>query len=1062
MALGYVKEMRERESSARSGVEKPFIMNVQNAEEQIKFFKSRLLISYATLHPELTSEDIAALGAAGVKGQSQAHVIRDCFIDLGKVCLSPLVGLKEALATKSPQELAKMPIDGLASLVKNSFKGTVWATKGLVLTFAWLVTLPFPSKWSMIMAVRDATAAHWGAIFDRIAKMPINQVHLEIEALQTQVDEERSSLETAISKQIADGEGLTQDLVEKVATYQANVRLLVGLMELRENLSEKAYLLLPHLATGHGTNLRDHASALLSHLAVSVDMQSILDKQDQWAAISEKMKIDGSTPVIAYRALVDKKVLAFSDEHKQIEQEAADKLERSILWLQYATSRGDQSAPIYLATILCSYEDQAWSPGRAENTYQAARSLLREGITRGDWTRRRMAQDNMKELHLMRLEAAINNGRPPGEQSYAAHVLIEGLKFLSERDLKDQSRLFGVGVGKKIGLEASRAFLDKGLFDLAKMGSDEAAKALIDPVKAHIKKKQLDFHDIRVLSALAALGYPEATNLLRGDQMDSFIDSVVTAATKRQVTSGQFTSIALLRAYQHPRASGVMKSLIENFETSFKDSQNNQLKGRNIYLDSFLDLEGEAKDNSVKTLKINPGQKNLREFYETYIEPHPVEHKIPAFTEIENFSKIKGRVEAGKFTEEDVNVLLEGVKGGYKGAEGTLRSILDTIFREKRVMNDSLTETVAFAKWVLDVAVPAHFPDTSRVQFPRFDVTGLSTNAKVQEWRAEANFIERYQKLLNPSELAPLLTRSPSMSSVRTEAAIELGEDMPPVTFDQPRQVAPEEIINEPELHLDLDDFEQLAAPALQRRLSTTSSVDSLATASTPDRDSSDFDLFGGVALGNLPTQPGSTSQPIATAAASRSSIFQNLPRFSSLKFSPLQFWSNLTGGGKIDRKIENLVNEMLVADVDKVNQIKGYNIFGAVIESGEPLKVTDEDGVEKPISLGDLNAKDGSKVVKSILKAIIPETNPETQNYSIYIQREQNFIQLLRDIDSWIEELKGAYDKKAIEERAPDIFGSVLGELLFSGVNLSEDVGKDQLAEFIVKNRATFIGGGA
>ncbi len=81
-ALQIIKDLRESEKGGE--------LNRGNFEDQIKIFQDRLALAFAELSPKLTSADLEKLEETGTKGASHLKLVRDCFIDFGKVFISPL------------------------------------------------------------------------------------------------------------------------------------------------------------------------------------------------------------------------------------------------------------------------------------------------------------------------------------------------------------------------------------------------------------------------------------------------------------------------------------------------------------------------------------------------------------------------------------------------------------------------------------------------------------------------------------------------------------------------------------------------------------------------------------------------------------------------------------------------------------------------------------------------------------------------------------------------------------------------------------------------------------
>ncbi len=110
-----------------------------------------------------------------------------------------------------------------------------------------------------------------------------------------------------------------------------------------------------------------------------------------------------------------------------------ERLGRAADWLQYARSRGDKTAPLYLADLICTSYGDAWSAEHADRTFELSGMLLAEVLRGGDSVLRIDAQVAMRSLFQLRLNAAIQNNKSPEEKAYDAHVLIIEMKFINSK-----------------------------------------------------------------------------------------------------------------------------------------------------------------------------------------------------------------------------------------------------------------------------------------------------------------------------------------------------------------------------------------------------------------------------------------------------------------------------------------------------------------------------------------------------------------------------------------------------------------------------------------------------
>lgn len=154
------------------------------------------------------------------------------------------------------------------------------------------------------------------------------------------------------------------------------------------------------------------------------------------------------------------------------------------------------------------------------------------------------------------------------------------------------------------------------------------------------------------------------------------------------------------------------------------------------------------------------------------------------------------------------------------------------------------------------------------------------------------------------------------------------------------------------------------------------------------------------------------------------------------------------------------MVGAQLGVNSSKAKEIEGQEIFSLITKNKRPLVIADKKGFERKVLLSDLAG--GDELVKGIVEAI-----KKVDYEQVNTTKEKDFMETIKYLDDLIEGMKEQYvnpkDKASIEAVAPDIFGSVLGTLFFSGENLGNllgDVRRDQLAEFIVRNRAKFLRG--
>lgn len=742
-ALKIIKDLKEHETEFTKGK-----VQDSNLRNQVEVFKDRLTLAFIELNPQLTPEDIKKLNRFGLKGTSQQQVIRDCFIDLGKVFIWPLQKAFEVLKPGEVRDEAVSAIrSGFMKLIIDPDKGN-----RLIATFKEIFT-----------QITKAPLESMGAVgrmkgpFAAIANRPENVVFQEINKLEAQVVEERAEIDKVINDGLTLEGGIPEaqreTLLEKIAVYHENCQLLLAMMELKESLFVKGYVLLPHLAAGHGKEIHAQANVLMNHVAFAVDMRGVLEHADQ---VAVRMEEKGISAQNAYLSLVkgtppkEGETIELSQERVEVEAEAAEKLERAGNWLQYARSRGDLSAPIYLADLICTSDRKAWSPENADRTFATAQMLLNESFKGGDYERRADAETAMRSLLRLRFKASVRNDRPMAEQTYNAHELIKGMKYVNS-------------VTRFPTTAARETALRNQLLGLVLLGSQEAGQVILDQIDQHAKKGRVTAGDVLVLSELAAEGFPGAKERLQNvTQMKSFLDKVEKDAKKEILTSEAFRALASLAAHGNVKARSVLGDLNKGdsgflgvFGRSYPPTED----------EDFLDMAISNWAMSIaagSSLTQIPSMqydhvKGFKEFYDRYaLSPIQIDFNIPPFKGVEvDLEAISDRAAKGKLTEKDVNNLVLAIGSGNREAILTLDdAIVKMAARHSEIQKSkNPNEVLKFAKWALG---QAKSPDG--LQRPLADQAD--------------NIKERYNKLF-PSVFAeqiPAQQVQPEVPSSETEA----------------------------------------------------------------------------------------------------------------------------------------------------------------------------------------------------------------------------------------------------------------------------------------------------
>ncbi len=307
---------------------------------------------------------------------------------------------------------------------------------------------------------------------------------------------------------ISTGEGDRTELLNKIAAYRQNCRVLLSVMELREQLDAKKLLLLPHLAANHGVGLHHQAKVMMEHEAYALSMEEILTTEGMNAKVQEKMEADGIAPHTAYQLLLTEGAITPSEARKTLETGVAEKLYRAFLWLNYARSRGDARAAISLAGLVLSTSDTCKQEYTGvEAAFKTAENYLDEAIKKGNDECRMDARDAMKSLKKLRFNTAFKNERPMEELSFAAQEVIADTKQITK------SLPFREATFRKQALR-------KEVLELVEQKDKKKAVGILDKLEGFAKKRELTATEsgkaTTLKTQLEGLVKGDATQLVEG------------------------------------------------------------------------------------------------------------------------------------------------------------------------------------------------------------------------------------------------------------------------------------------------------------------------------------------------------------------------------------------------------------------------------------------------------------------------------------------------------------------------------------------------------------------
>ena len=388
--------------------------------------------------------------------------------------------------------------------------------------------------------------------------------------------------------------------------------------------------------------------------------------------------------------------------------------------MQYARSRGDKTAPLYLADLICTSYGDAWSAKHADRTFELSRMLLAEVLRGGDSVLRIDAQVAMRSLFQLRLNAAIQNKKSREEKAYDAHVLIIGMKFIN-------SKLPFASQAKR------EETLRNQLLGLVEQGSQEAFNEVIGVIKTRVEKGRATPEDLLVLAELKARGLPVPRTLfsqvaqtkssfLRTSPVDAFLAKVEKGIkeNRQTMTSESIRALAFLAVHGNDRAMTVLRGIgsHERLSSYFvvKMSVPERQVNRAIFKWAL-----NAVDNGKVTVdtiigEMVDGKPEFDKFYQRYIEsPTKIELNIPVATPMDvSLLDVDDRADRGKITEKDIENLVFAAKNGNQLAESALKKAIVKMTDSRIKTSDGVEKALSFGKWALD----NNFPDPETATFP--------------------------------------------------------------------------------------------------------------------------------------------------------------------------------------------------------------------------------------------------------------------------------------------------------------------------------------------------------
>lgn len=357
-------------------------------------------------------------------------------------------------------------------------------------------------KSEVVRSVFTSAGPGWGGI------RADNLAFSEIAKLQEEIFQQREEIAASMNTYISTGEGDRTELLNKIAAYRQNCRVLLSVMELREQLDAKKLLLLPHLAANHGVGLHHQAKVMMEHEAYALSMEEILTTEGMNAKVQEKMEADGIAPHTAYQLLLTEGAITPSEARKTLETGVAEKLYRAFLWLNYARSRGDARAAISLAGLVLSTSDTCKQEYTGvEAAFKTAENYLDEAIKKGNDECRMDARDAMKSLKKLRFNTAFKNERPMEELSFAAQEVIADTKQITK------SLPFREATFRKQALR-------KEVLELVEQKDKKKAVGILDKLEGFAKKRELTATEsgkaTTLKTQLEGLVKGDATQLVEG------------------------------------------------------------------------------------------------------------------------------------------------------------------------------------------------------------------------------------------------------------------------------------------------------------------------------------------------------------------------------------------------------------------------------------------------------------------------------------------------------------------------------------------------------------------
>jgi|GEM_PF-6395290 len=672
-----VDEMKNEHQQMVKAAGQEGIFDDENIKEAIRNFRERFHTSYAAR--KLSPADKKALSEAGLKGINQAEVVFD---SLKAITYEPL---KKALIALHPANVAKA-VSSTPAAVKEAVQG-------------------LPAN------VRSFFTKVWNVISGNSETLSYAETQQVVKKLRRELDAEREQLEPLMNALIEGkiGDKEIEALDKRVETYYTKVELLVRTLKVMENYLEDKYILLPHLATRHGIDLKDQASVLSHHLLTALDMKHLLSMVSANTSSSKvaldilKAEIakDGLVPINAFKSLVKTDRLKPPMGHLEVEREAAELYKRAIHWLQYAKETGGDNglASLHLADIIARYDYNVWTPANADETFSRLRTLYADAQKSWDPAIRKAVVVGQAKLLWFRYLASTYNKEPAELQKTWGLAAVESFTIL-----RDSNSL--MLMARQSALDSERVS-DKATALAQQEISKKASEVILGSIESRLVKNNATANDISLLTSLAAIKNPTAIDYLKNREMvQAFFNKVEENRNKKKVTLEQFNAITYLvghsKTFQKAWGDELTKKIkaelevlskvstyaLENLKNDteeyalFMTRASKALLFMNTMLEgNVTDLETHVRTNPIYAIPTRPdieGQvrEGLIQLYRTHIDA--------GVTPVEDETLSRNRSEGTESTQPDwTTAAAESPQAPFISTAGNARLGLPEVFFTK-------------------------------------------------------------------------------------------------------------------------------------------------------------------------------------------------------------------------------------------------------------------------------------------------------------------------------------------------------------------------------------------